>query len=134
MGPTSTIQYLITLSLSNNFKMKLAGLFAAIVAIAPVVVAADCRKGFMYCGRTLIGLGNYIPQILEALDDYGCDNPSGKNIDSTLFYCLGGPDGDIKVEKICKSCQDNGHGDDDTCSASGGHCDNPSGRLRHHSG
>ncbi|KAH7109668.1 hypothetical protein B0J11DRAFT_573690 [Dendryphion nanum] len=114
--------------------MKLSNLVAAIVAVAPGAFARNCRKDYYYCGKTLLDIGDYIPQIHQALNDYGCDNPSGSNMRNTLFYCLGGPDGDIAADKICKECQDNGHGDDDTCGVSGGTCGNRLGRLGHHRG
>jgi hypothetical protein len=42
---------------------------------------------------------------------------SGDHIENTLFYCLGGPNGDIIVDKVCDTCMDNGTGRNDFCSS-----------------
>jgi len=42
---------------------------------------------------------------------------TGEHIQNTLFFCLGGPDGDIIVDKVCNTCMDNGAGHSDFCSS-----------------
>ncbi|KAK4206871.1 hypothetical protein QBC37DRAFT_434300 [Rhypophila decipiens] len=90
---------------------------AVLATVAPALVAADnCNPAFNYCGKTLLGMGNYRPQIVEALKAAGKADTEW-NITNTLFDCL--PDnnkGNIRVLRVCSVyCSDQGKGVSDKC-------------------
>ncbi|RMZ72356.1 maltose permease [Pyrenophora seminiperda CCB06] len=102
--------------------MRINYLLATLATTAPGVFGRNCDKGLTYCGSTLLDIGDYSSQIYEALQAYGCESPSASNYVNTLFFCVGGSDGDIIVKEICKLCHDEGGGNNDRCLVSGGTC------------
>ncbi|KAJ7896257.1 hypothetical protein B0H14DRAFT_2211325, partial [Mycena olivaceomarginata] len=93
--------------------MKFTTIVIAVgLASATYTVADNCKKGLSYCGRGLLHKdercqmnqdsdtclrvlpGNYADQIERAIQK-AHSNPA--HIPDTLFYCIGGSDGDIEV-------------------------------------
>ncbi|GAP92942.1 putative conserved hypothetical protein [Rosellinia necatrix] len=88
--------------------------FALLGALSPVAQAANCGKGYRYCGYNLLEKGNYYTQIIEELE--ANDQPTDSNhVKQSLFNCLGGNNGDIQFLKYCTSCHNAGSGSDDYC-------------------
>ncbi|KAJ6527067.1 hypothetical protein B0H19DRAFT_1084119 [Mycena capillaripes] len=98
--------------------MKFTTIFVAVALTSATHTMADnCQRGLSYCGRTLLHKGNYADQI-EAAVCKAHTNP-GHMLD-TLFYCIGGSNGDIEVIKDCAPgrCVDAGSDKSDICLAS----------------
>ncbi|KAJ7044304.1 hypothetical protein C8F04DRAFT_1070136 [Mycena alexandri] len=66
--------------------------FAALLVLATGAIARNCTPDLDYCGRTLLEIGNYQPQIDQALHDAGVGEANGGADD--LFHCSGGPNGE----------------------------------------
>ncbi|UKZ54386.1 hypothetical protein TrVGV298_008194 [Trichoderma virens] len=96
--------------------MALAGTLFLLSSFATLTLAANCNPGLDYCGFNLLGIGNYQPQINDALEKASLD-PSNKGVSTnTLFHCVGGYNGDIVVIKFCTNrCIDGGSGKSDFC-------------------
>ncbi|KAJ7791208.1 hypothetical protein B0H14DRAFT_2395796 [Mycena olivaceomarginata] len=90
--------------------------FATIIVLASATytMAGNCSRGLSYCGRSLLHIGNYANQI-EAAIQKAHTNPS--HMLDTLFYCLGGDNGDIQVVQDCGAgrCADSGPKKSDIC-------------------
>ncbi|KAF7364923.1 Maltose permease [Mycena venus] len=93
--------------------MKFTAIIIAL-ASATYTMAGNCDRGLSYCGRSLLHVGKYAPQTEEAVQKAGT-NPA--HMLDTLFYCVGGKNGDIEVIKDCGSgrCADSGPGKSDIC-------------------
>ena len=78
------------------------------------VLARNCTPGLNYCGRSLLNIGKYQPQIDQALADAGAGEANGGADD--LFYCVGGTNGVIRYVRYCSNgCHDAGSGASDYC-------------------
>ncbi|TQW01238.1 hypothetical protein V2A60_002242 [Cordyceps javanica] len=95
--------------------MKFTTIAAAIVAVAPVAFADNCKGGLNYCGQTLLNVGNYHDQIIQALRE--ANEPTSDDwVRRSLFYCTGFQGGDIKFAQACGAhCTDGGAGNNDYC-------------------
>ena len=94
--------------------MKISTTLAVIVFAFYGVQARNCTPGLNYCGHTLLSIGKYAPQIDQCLHDNG--KPSGTDGRHVLFYCAGGPNGNIKYLRTCRNaCADGGAGRNDFC-------------------
>ena len=120
--------------------------YATLVSVASVTYAKNCNTGLIYCGSTLMDMGNlqvfpssktlpwipsiefldsntdgkfigdYKEQVEQALVDHGITNPSNFQLQNTLFYCVGPPDGQIAFFETCAiACKNEGVGNDDEC-------------------
>ncbi|KAJ8058578.1 hypothetical protein OCU04_012755 [Sclerotinia nivalis] len=77
-------------------------------------LARNCTPGLNYCGRTLLSIGKYQPQIDQSLADAGVGEADGGADD--LFHCVGGSNGVISFLKYCvNGCKDEGSGVSDVC-------------------
>ncbi|KAF8164266.1 hypothetical protein K438DRAFT_1417842, partial [Mycena galopus ATCC 62051] len=77
-------------------------------------IARNCTPNLDYCGRDLLGIGKYQPQIDQALHDAGAGEANGGADD--LFHCVGGANGVITFLKYCDNgCRTNGKGVSDVC-------------------
>ncbi|KAJ7018536.1 hypothetical protein C8F04DRAFT_1151411 [Mycena alexandri] len=56
-------------------------------------IARNCTPDLDYCGRTLLEIGKYQPQIDQALHDAGAGEANGGSDDR--FHCVGGSNGVI---------------------------------------
>ncbi|KAJ7261163.1 hypothetical protein C8J57DRAFT_969499, partial [Mycena rebaudengoi] len=78
-----------------------------------IVVAKNCTPGLQYCGRTrLLRIGeNYIEQMDAAVKKARIDP---NHVLDTLYYCVGGTNGDIRVINDCgaDACIDGGENSD----------------------
>ncbi|KAH6876322.1 hypothetical protein B0T10DRAFT_585375 [Thelonectria olida] len=87
---------------------------ATIAAMAPIAMAANCQSQLYYCGYNLLKHGDYLDQILEALDDNHVAI-SGNSIKESYFFCTGGANGEIEYLRTCEACADGGENNSDTC-------------------
>ncbi|EFW19377.1 hypothetical protein D8B26_007612 [Coccidioides posadasii str. Silveira] len=111
---------------------------AVVGAMASLVAADNCQTGLQYCGYVLLrkgklrglahvlpyyswisvltsALGNYYAQIVQALHQAKLPTDP-RHVQNTLFQCIGGPNGEIKVIKFCgAACHDGGNNHSDTC-------------------
>ncbi|KAJ7855569.1 hypothetical protein B0H13DRAFT_2079557 [Mycena leptocephala] len=97
--------------------MKFTTIVLAVsLASATYTMADNCKRGLSYCGRGLLQKGNYADQIERAIQKAHTD-PA--HMFDTLFYCIGGSNGDIEVIKDCAPgrCVDSGSGKSDVCLA-----------------
>ncbi|RDA95706.1 hypothetical protein CP533_1089 [Ophiocordyceps camponoti-saundersi (nom. inval.)] len=96
--------------------VQIAALSIAVTAaLFPLVMAKNCTPGLNYCGSTLQRIAqenNYDHQIKEQLRYHGKEL-NEKNIRQSLFYCTGGPDGEIFFRRVCDD------GSDDYCANNG---------------
>ncbi|GAD93784.1 conserved hypothetical protein [Paecilomyces variotii No. 5] len=95
---------------------KLAVLAVAVIStLAPMVVADNCKTGLNYCGYNLLNIGNYGPQVNQALSN--ANQPiDDAHIHESIFHCNGGSNGDITFLAYCSGgCQDGGSGNSDFC-------------------
>ncbi|KAJ6477969.1 hypothetical protein DFH09DRAFT_951921, partial [Mycena vulgaris] len=82
--------------------------------LATGAIARNCTPNLDYCGRTLLEIGKYQPQIDQALADAGQGEANGGSDD--LFHCIGGDNGVIGFIKFCSNgCRTNPTGVSDTC-------------------
>ncbi|KAI9645358.1 hypothetical protein NHQ30_006095 [Ciborinia camelliae] len=89
-------------------------LLLALTLKATSVLARNCTPGLAYCGKDLLGIGDYQGRIDQCLADAGQPEADGGADD--LFYCPGGSDGIIKFIKYCDNgCTPQGTGLDDYC-------------------
>ncbi|KAJ7261113.1 hypothetical protein C8J57DRAFT_1719866 [Mycena rebaudengoi] len=95
--------------------MKFTAILVALGS-ASFVVAKNCTPGLQYCGRTLLCIGNYIEQMDAAVKKAKIDP---NHVLDTLYYRVGGTNGDIRVIKDCGAgaCIDGGEGNSDRCAA-----------------
>ncbi|KAJ6490043.1 hypothetical protein C8R45DRAFT_1097005 [Mycena sanguinolenta] len=63
-------------------------IFMALLVLTTGAIARNCTPGLDYCGRTLLDIGKYQPQIDQALHDAGAGEANGGADD--LFHCVGG--------------------------------------------
>ncbi|KFY21536.1 hypothetical protein V493_07329 [Pseudogymnoascus sp. VKM F-4281 (FW-2241)] len=91
-------------------------LIATVLAVlATGAIAENCTPGLNYCGKTLLAVGKYQPQIDQAV--YGAGKQLLNYGKGDLFYCVGGDNGVIRWKAHCgKGCVDGGRGDNDYCS------------------
>lgn len=95
--------------------VKFTAIAIAIMAtVSPFAVADNCRAGLYYCGYNLLHKGNYYSQIMDALQGAGYSTDRA-HVENTLFYCVGGKNGDIRVIEYCNQCEDGGPGRNDFC-------------------
>ncbi|KAJ7892657.1 hypothetical protein B0H13DRAFT_2528896 [Mycena leptocephala] len=88
--------------------------FAALLVLATGAIARNCTPNLDYCGRTLLDIGNYQPQIDQALHDAGVGEADGGADD--LFHCVGGANGVIIFLGFCANgCRTNPTGVSDEC-------------------
>ncbi|KAJ7044355.1 hypothetical protein C8F04DRAFT_1070212 [Mycena alexandri] len=88
--------------------------FAAMLVLATGAIARNCTPDLNYCGRTLLEIGNYQPQIDQALHDAGAGEANGGSDD--LFHCGGGPNGVITFIGFCANgCRTNPTNVNDAC-------------------
>jgi hypothetical protein len=60
-------------------------------------------------------IGNYYSQIVDALST-SAQATDDVHVEQTLFYCVGGNNGDITFQTFCGSgCDDGGAGNSDHC-------------------
>ncbi|KAH9988516.1 hypothetical protein F4779DRAFT_272948 [Xylariaceae sp. FL0662B] len=91
-------------------------ILAAPLLFASAIIARNCDKNKLYCGRTLLDIGHYQSQIDDAIEKAGQTVKNNGRDD--LFRCLGGSDGDIIWKEYCDhGCHDAGHGNNDYCNA-----------------
>ncbi|KAM7195832.1 hypothetical protein V8F33_006481 [Rhypophila sp. PSN 637] len=80
-------------------------------ALATLAAARNCTPGLDYCGKTLRAIAtgsNYDAQMKAPLRERGIPVNEGSMNDS-LFYCVGGSNGDVRVLLHCpKGCLDGG--------------------------
>ncbi|KAF3017070.1 hypothetical protein E8E14_006212 [Neopestalotiopsis sp. 37M] len=77
-------------------------------------MARNCTPGLNYCGSTLLDIGDYQPQIDQALADAGEGNDNHAR--DYLFHCAGGDNGVIEFLQRCEhGCKDAGGGVSDRC-------------------
>ncbi|KAJ4153575.1 hypothetical protein LMH87_010058 [Akanthomyces muscarius] len=90
---------------------------AMMAAAAPLAEARNCNKGLLYCGNTLLAIGNYRAQIDDAVAKAGIRRFKGDDLTTdSLFKCLGGSNGDIEYTNFCRrGCQNGGSGKNDFC-------------------
>ncbi|KAJ6475379.1 hypothetical protein C8R45DRAFT_1009964 [Mycena sanguinolenta] len=74
-------------------------IFVALLVLATGAIARNCTPGLNYCGRTLLDIGKYQPQIDQALHDAHAGEANHGNDD--LFHCVGGDSGVITFIKYC---------------------------------
>ncbi|EHK20907.1 uncharacterized protein TRIVIDRAFT_139640, partial [Trichoderma virens Gv29-8] len=88
---------------------------AALATLVPFATARNCKKNLDYCGSTLLDIGNYEGQIISALGSAG--KPTDNNWRrKSLFYCAGGPNGEIQWTEYCgERCVDAGKDKSDYC-------------------
>ncbi|KAJ7307701.1 hypothetical protein DFH08DRAFT_720132 [Mycena albidolilacea] len=88
--------------------------FAALLVLATGAIARNCIPHLDYCGRTLLEIGNYQPQIDQALHDAGAGEANGGADDR--FHCVGGAKGVITFLGFCTNgCRTNPTGVSDVC-------------------
>ncbi|KAJ7044320.1 hypothetical protein C8F04DRAFT_1389206 [Mycena alexandri] len=88
--------------------------FAALLVLATGAIARNCTPDLDYCGRTLLEIGKYQPQIDQALHDAGAGEANGGSDDR--FHCVGGSNGVITFLEFCANgCRTNPTGVSDTC-------------------
>ncbi|KAJ7476447.1 hypothetical protein FB451DRAFT_1087230 [Mycena latifolia] len=88
--------------------------FASLLVLVTSVVARNCTPGLNYCGRTLLEIGKYQPQIDQALADAHQGEADGGADD--LFGCAGGPNGVITFIRFCNNgCKTEPTGVSDVC-------------------
>ncbi|KAJ6788542.1 hypothetical protein PWT90_09232 [Aphanocladium album] len=88
---------------------------AAAAFLAATAAANNCKPGIKYCGWNLLRVGRYQDQIQEALRESGV-GVNGQTVDNSLFYCLGGDNGEITVDQVCPGrCRDGGADHNDFC-------------------
>ncbi|EHK43624.1 hypothetical protein TRIATDRAFT_137486 [Trichoderma atroviride IMI 206040] len=96
--------------------MALARTLCLLSAFITLTFAGNCKSGLNYCGFNLLGIGNYQPQIIDALQKASLDASNKGVSTNTLFHCDGGYNGDISVVKFCTNrCIDGGPGKSDVC-------------------
>ncbi|KAL1870364.1 hypothetical protein Plec18167_007498 [Paecilomyces lecythidis] len=89
--------------------------FAVVAVITPLAVANNCKTGLNYCGYNLLNIGNYGPQVNQALEAANEPTDNG-HIRESLFHCNGGENGDITFLTYCgNGCTDGGSGRSDYC-------------------
>ncbi|KAJ3481225.1 hypothetical protein NLG97_g7874 [Lecanicillium saksenae] len=95
--------------------MKFIVSSAILAALAPLALARDCTGGLTYCGATLLDIGNYRAQIVQALEAVG--NPTSEDwVTRTLFYCTGFSGGAIEFRQACgPHCTNAGTNMNDYC-------------------
>ncbi|KAF9065160.1 hypothetical protein BDP27DRAFT_1298418 [Rhodocollybia butyracea] len=96
-------------------KSIIASSALVVLAVVQVALADNCNVGLIYCGSSLLGKGNYQPQIDQCIfDNHQSTQDNGA---STLFQCAGGPNGVIQYLVNCGigHCHDGGSGKNDTC-------------------
>ncbi|OBT65214.1 hypothetical protein VE03_04687 [Pseudogymnoascus sp. 23342-1-I1] len=94
--------------------MQLQFIAAALAVFTTGAIAGNCTPGLYYCGRTLMTVGKYQPQIDQAIYDAGKQLLDNGNED--LFYCIGNDNGLIKWSAYCSAgCFNAGHGKSDYC-------------------
>ncbi|KAJ6534951.1 hypothetical protein B0H19DRAFT_845654, partial [Mycena capillaripes] len=82
--------------------------------LATGAIARNCTPNLDYCGRTLLEIGNYQPQIDQALHDAGAGEANGGADDR--FHCVGGANGVITFLGFCANgCRTNPTGVSDVC-------------------
>jgi hypothetical protein len=60
--------------------------------------------------------GSYEPEIRYALSQAGIYDPTGDQINNSVFYCKYGETNDVSLEKVCEvACYDGGDGKSDYC-------------------
>ncbi|RDA85093.1 hypothetical protein CP532_3132 [Ophiocordyceps camponoti-leonardi (nom. inval.)] len=90
--------------------------------LAPLVRARNCTPDLNYCGSSLQSIAqanNYDQQIREQLVSNG-HIVNEETMQNSLFFCKGGPHGEIVLRKICNvglldQCNNMGLGRDDRC-------------------
>ncbi|EAA30812.1 hypothetical protein GE21DRAFT_10657 [Neurospora crassa] len=92
-----------------------AVLFGMVASFSALVSADNCKPRLFYCGTTLLRKGNYYDQIEGALKASG-QSTNDAHIHNGLFYCTGGPNGEITFQAFCgNGCVDGGNGKSDHC-------------------
>ncbi|KAK1774656.1 hypothetical protein QBC45DRAFT_396830 [Copromyces sp. CBS 386.78] len=93
-----------------------AVLFGLAASFSALVSADNCKKSLFYCGNSLLHKGNYYDQIVAALKAGGQPTDDA-HIHNALFYCTGGPNGEITYQMYCggAGCVDGGSGKSDHC-------------------
>ncbi|KAF7366135.1 hypothetical protein MVEN_00490400 [Mycena venus] len=87
---------------------------AALLVLTTGAIARNCTPNLDYCGRTLLEIGNYQPQIDQAFHDAGAGEADGGADD--LFQCVGGANGVITFLEFCvNGCRTNSGGVSDAC-------------------
>ncbi|KAJ7506150.1 hypothetical protein B0H11DRAFT_2220065 [Mycena galericulata] len=88
--------------------------FTSLLVLVTGAAARNCTPGLNYCGRTLLEIGKYQPQIDQALADaYQSESDGGAD---DLFSCVGGPNGVISFIKFCDNgCDTKPAGVSDVC-------------------
>ncbi|KAF3384543.1 hypothetical protein F1880_002347 [Penicillium rolfsii] len=88
---------------------------ALAAASLPFSLADNCTPHIQYCGFNLLEKGNYFAQINTALS--AANQPTDQaHVNSGLFWCTGGPNGEITFRSFCQSgCHDGGSGYSDWC-------------------
>ncbi|KAK3400681.1 hypothetical protein B0T20DRAFT_505060 [Sordaria brevicollis] len=86
-------------------------------ALSGIAMADNCKTGLFYCGKGLLNKGNYYTQIVDALNGATPPQPTDTtHVRESLFYCVGGPNGDITFQTFCSGgCKDGGSGKSDHC-------------------
>ncbi|KAL6901480.1 hypothetical protein GGI43DRAFT_403139 [Trichoderma evansii] len=88
---------------------------AILATLSSFAAANNCKVNLDYCGATLLRVGNYGEQIRGALQASG-QPTDGAHIERSLFFCAGGPNGEIEFLSFCGNrCVDGGAGHDDYC-------------------
>ncbi|KAK3486866.1 uncharacterized protein B0T23DRAFT_388569 [Neurospora hispaniola] len=77
-----------------------AVLFGMVASFSALVSADNCKPRLFYCGTTLLRKGNYYDQIEGALKASG-QSTNDAHIHNGLFYCTGGPNGEITFQAFC---------------------------------
>ncbi|KAH6605339.1 hypothetical protein Trco_007046 [Trichoderma cornu-damae] len=90
---------------------------AVLATLVPFAIANNCKTNLRYCGATLLRVGKYQEQIINALRARG-QSTDGAHIERSLFFCSGGPNGEIEFLEFCGNrCVDGGSGKNDYCYA-----------------
>ncbi|KAJ6585994.1 hypothetical protein B0H19DRAFT_1060168 [Mycena capillaripes] len=76
-------------------------LLGSVLVLVTGTAARNCTPGLNYCGRTLLEIGKYQPQIDQALADAGQGEADGGADD--LFSCVGGSNGVISFIQFCNN-------------------------------
>ncbi|KAH8670728.1 hypothetical protein BGZ61DRAFT_592118 [Ilyonectria robusta] len=90
---------------------------ALVASLAAFGEARNCTPKLNYCGSVLLDIGKYFPQVADELIRSQKSQCLGKrHVTDSLFYCTGGPDGEIRYKGFCKNgCKNGGAGKNDHC-------------------
>ncbi|KAF4592085.1 hypothetical protein GQ602_002384 [Ophiocordyceps camponoti-floridani] len=91
---------------------------AALILLPAIVTSRFCKRGFHYCGSTLLQVGLENQQRMEqAVESQLGKSNRPASLNHCFFYCeYDGRPGQVRLDAVCPyGCVDAGRGLDDYC-------------------